>query len=127
MISLTEWEKAVRGRIAHAVPGTTVTIGAMPDRPDKCVTVQAYEDRVDPDPDSDTRLIRLQVRSREAPGAAPANGLAEDALAAILGHGIIMGAGTPAARVIKESTARLGLDARRRDERTDNVLITTHK
>ena len=125
--SLDEWEAAVRARLAAYLNKVKVTIGVMPATPDQCVTVRAYADSVPADPANDIRLIRLQVRCRQAPCASPptATRLAEAAQAALLGHGLVLALALPRARVTHLATAVLGVDAERRDERTDNYLITT--
>ena len=124
--SLDEWETAIAQRVRAAMPDVTVTQGVMPDTPDRCVTVKAYLDDDSHIPGNVRREIRVQVRTRQAPDAPvpTANKDAEADTTALRGHGIIMG-DLPACRISRLSTAMLGADERRRDERVDNMMIIT--
>lgn len=129
MIGLDMWEQAIRNRVASALAGVKVTVGAMPATPDRVVTVKAYAGTVPASPDDLMRTIRMQVRARQSASAAipTANADAETAQAALLGHHHNLIPGGPTARITHMSTAALGLDSQGRDERTDNYQITYMK
>ncbi|MDU0864419.1 minor capsid protein [Actinomyces urogenitalis] len=124
---LDTWERALRSRVAAALPRVTVVIGALPAKPNRALAVKAYADPVPADPADTTRRIRFQVRTRQDTAATPptANADAETAQEALLGHGLTLLDGAPQARITHLSTATLGLDSDGRDERTDNYLLLT--
>ena len=43
---LDTWERALRSRVAAALPRVTVVIGALPAKPDRALAVKAYADPV---------------------------------------------------------------------------------
>ena len=123
---LDAWEAAVR-RVVQEATSWKTTSGVQPTTPDQVVTVKAYQDPIPADPGDVTRLVRVQVRVRQAANSTvpTANATAETVMRSLLGHGLHLAPGLPTARVTHLSTAQLGVDDKGRDERTDNYQITT--
>lgn len=102
------------------LPKDTVAVrqGRLAATPDRGVGVRIYDGSDDPETDTKTR--RAQLRARGAPGALlGADQIADaafDRLSQLMREGVI-------SEVIRLSFSPAGVDASKREERTDNYLI----
>ncbi|GMA31602.1 minor capsid protein [Litorihabitans aurantiacus] len=136
MIDLTLVLTAAAGRLAAAgvadyepdgvypSGATGVVLKNMPTGPDRVVVLNAYQPGGTPDPNDPVETVMLQLRTRGiAYPPTDVDDLAEAAVAALSGHRAVW-PGLYVSRSYRISSAQLGADQNRRQERTDNLHLT---
>jgi hypothetical protein len=112
---------------AYTALQTGITLGIVPQRPDRCITLTSYS--VADSPALSDSVIGVQIRCRWG-GADPryADDLADSIF--MLLHGLTNTTLTTGVRVIeclRNSYAQLGQDANQRFENTSNYYVTVHR
>jgi hypothetical protein len=112
---------------AYTALQTAITLGTVPQRPDRCITLNSYG--VTDSPALSDSIIGVQVRCRWG-GADPryADDLADSVF--MLLHGLTnttLSTGVCVVECLRNSYAQLGQDGNQRWENTSNYYVTCHR
>jgi hypothetical protein len=107
----------------YAETDTAITIGLLPQTPDRAVALAAYPVTDHPVLNDVTVGVQARIRGAAAGDTRPASALADAIYETLHGRRALQLGGIDIVQITRQSGAQLGPDQLGRDERTENYYI----